>query len=469
MIITFILFLMSFMLIGVYAARKAKPDKKDYLLAGRGVNPWNMALSAVSTNNSGFMFIGLIGATYSAGISSAWIMVGWIAGDFLAWLWVHRALREISESNDSTTIPEFLSKNSNGHSSRPIRIFAAFITLIFLGTYAAAQLHAGSKAIHVIFGFEMYVGIIVGGLVVLLYSFSGGIRASIYTDSVQAILMLVSMLTLVVVALYQLGGFSGLFAKLAAIDPKLVSWNPAGLQFGIALYILSWFFAGLGVTGQPHIMVRAMTIENAVGVRKARNIYFVWYVIFTVSAILVGLACRVLLPGISGHPELALPQISTELLPGIVTGMVLAGLISATMSTADSQILSCSAAISQDMLPSRGHSYRFAKGATLAVMVLVMGIALLAHSSVFDLVTISWSVLACSLGPLMLARTLRLDIPNGVALSMMALGLGTMLVWRHVLHLQSSIFDALPGMCAGLLPLFIYVVFQKAQGNKVRL
>jgi sodium/proline symporter len=451
---SFLFFLAVFVAIGAYSATRAKKTADDYLLASRSIGPWMTALSAVATNNSGFMFIGLIGTTYLYGISAAWIMVGWVGGDWLAWLVVHKKLRERTAAASVDTIPSFLALNERGERSNFLALIAGLITVVFLGTYAGAQLSAGSKALHVMFGWPHETGAILGAVVIVLYCFSGGIRASIWTDTVQSIVMMISMLMLSVVALEELGGFEALWSKLRAIDPKLVQVIPEK-EFGFLPYVLGWFGAGLGVVGQPHVMIRAMAIRDPEEIKKARTIYFVWYWLFSAGCILVALTCRALLEipiGESFDEELALPQLALQLLPGVLVGVVLGGLFSATMSTADSQVLSCSASIAQDIFPSKkSDHYLLTRGATVGVALLAVVIALYGSRNVFALVTLAWSLLASSLGPLLVVRVLNQPVSPFWGTAMMIGGTISALVWRYGLEFGDAVFDVLPGMLGGFL------------------
>ncbi len=453
-IASFLFFLAIFVAIGVYSATRAKKTADDYLLASRSIGPWMTAFSAVATNNSGFMFIGLIGMTYLEGISAAWIMVGWVGGDWLAWLVVHKKLRERSAAASVDTIPSFLALDAQGRRSNLLALIAGLVTVVFLGTYAGAQLSAGSKALQVMFGWPHETGAILGAVVIVLYCFTGGIRASIWTDTVQSIVMLVSMLLLSAVALEELGGFQALWSQLRAIDPKLVQIVPEK-QFGFVPYLLGWFGAGLGVVGQPHVMIRPMAIRDPEEIKKARTIYFVWYWAFSAGCILVALACRALLEIPSGEnfdQELALPQLALQLLPGVLVGVVLGGLFSATMSTADSQVLSCSASIAHDIFPSqKSDHYLLSRGATVGVTLLAVGIALYGSRNVFALVTLAWSLLASSLGPLLLVRVLNQPVSPIWGTAMMIGGATSALVWRYGLKFGDAVFDVLPGMLGGLL------------------
>ncbi len=396
--ITFIGFMLLFTGVGIYSATQKQNNTTDYLLAGRSVNPWFTALSAMSTGQSGFLFIGQVGYAYKIGISSIWLSIGWALGDYIAWWLFFRKLREISEETETETVSGFLGQNTNG--VRVITVISALITIAFLGTYAAAQLAAGSKALSAVFNWDYRIGVVIGTVIVVIYCFSGGIRASIWTDTIQAIVMIFSLLLLLVVSIIKCGGFNGLLTQLGGIDPALVNLSPADLPLGFIPFFLGWTVAGFGVVGQPHIMVRAMAIDNAQNVAKARDIKAIASLIAAFASLGVGLTARVLLPELlnSNGSELALPLLALNLLPAALVGLMLAGVFSATMSTADSQILSCSAALTQDVFPQFAHSYKIVKLGTLTVTATVFVIALAENQSVFFLVTFAWSALASALG-----------------------------------------------------------------------
>lgn len=448
--LSFIFFLLCFLSIGIYASTRKKATTDDYLVASRSVNPWLMALSAVSTNNSGFMFVGLIGSTYSEGFSSMWLMAGWVFGDYLGWLsGVPKRLRARSEELGVLTIPSFLGGVSS--KGRWVTMVGGLITLIFLGIYAAAQLTAGSKALHVLFGWEQSVGAIIGALIVMIYCFAGGIRASIWTDAVQSVVMIVAMSLLFVVAVIKCGGIGAMLATLKAIDPNLVAVFPKNLPWGLGLFLLGWIAAGLGVVGQPHIMVRAMTLDDPANAVLARRIYIIWYVLFALAAVGVGLASRALLPGgVDFDAELAMPVLAQQLLPSVLVGFILAGLFAATMSTADSQLLCCSAALTQDIFPRYAKNYRVVKLATVGITLGMLGVALVG-GSVFVLVVLAWSCLASGLGPLLVLRAFGREVSPSASVAMMLGGVFAVLFWRYGLKLSGALYDCLPAMACGFL------------------
>ncbi|NET71651.1 MAG: sodium/proline symporter [Sphaerospermopsis sp. SIO1G2] len=460
--ITFIIFLGLFTGVGIYSSTLKQNTTTDYLLASRNVNPWLTALSAMATGQSGLLFTGQIGFAYKIGISSLWLTIGWVIGDYLAWYFVFKRLREVSEKNASDTVSSFLSQNIKNH--RVVAITSALIIILFLGSYAAAQLVAGSKAINAVFGWNYHLGIIVGAVIVLIYCFSGGIRASIWTDAVQAVIMLVSLLILLIVAVITCGGIGQLWQSLATIDPNLIDWNSSQQKWGFLPFFIGWIVAGFGVVGQPHIMVRAMAIDSAENINFARNLKTALGLLNSFAATGIGLAARVIIPDlmVSGDPELALPYLSLELLPVVLVGLMLAGLFSATISTADSQILSCSAALTQDVFPGMAKSYKFAKIGTLIVTAIILAIALAGSKNVFNLITFSWSALASGLGPLLLLKVWQRSVSLSVAMGMMGFGIAISIIWNLGLNLSGAIYEVLPGMAAGMA---VYGIAQLRRGN----
>lgn len=461
-IATFLAFLLTFVVIGIYAAQhKRESTIDDYLLAGREVGPWFTGLSAMATNASGFFFVGLIGATYTSGISAAWIMIGWTFGAYFTWFIIPERLREQSAAGNAKTIPGFLGGPVNGALPRGT---AAVATLLFLGAYASAQLTAGSKALQVLFGWDYSLGAVIGAVIVLIYCFSGGIRASIWTDVAQAFVMLGSILVLAVAGVQAAGGFSSLWGRLEAIDPKLIQLVPGDLPLGFGLYLLGWFGAGAGMIGQPHIMVRMMAVRRPQDLKISRHVYCLCNGALATFSITAALCCRVLLPADQAFdPELALPMLGLQLLPAVLVGLLIAGLFASTMSTADSQVLVCSSAITQDLFPAWRDSYAKAKLGTVFVTAAMLAIALHAGESVFAMVIMAWGALAAAFGPLMAVRCFGWKASPPLAAAMMLAGITAVIAWRFVFHLSDAMYEVLPGMLAGFA---VYFIGRAIAGNR---
>ena len=448
---TFLLFLGLFVLIGMLSYRKSRPDRRNYLLADQDVQPWLVGLSAVATNNSGYMFIGVIGYTYVTGLPATWLMFGWIAGDYLASKFVHRRLREATTRGVGDTFPGVLSR-WHGADHPWVRHLGGVVTVLFLGTYAAAQLTAGSKALHVLFGWPQATGAIIGAGIVLLYCLAGGIRASIWTDAAQSVVMIAAMTLMLFVGVNALGGIGDTWAALSAVSPEYMSLLPTDLSlgdtYGPALFIVGWLFAGFSVIGQPHIMVRFMALDRPSHTNRARLYYYLWFIAFYFVANAVALLSRVLLPESAAFdPELALPTIALELLHPVGVGLVLAGIFAATMSTADSLILSCAGSLAENVarLP---HNVWVAKLSTVLVTGFALWLALSSTNSVFDLVIASWAVLAACFGPLLMVLALGQRPSQGLAVAMMLTGMTGVYVWLQF-DILSAYYEGTLAICAG--------------------
>ncbi len=457
MIYSFLGFLLLFILIGLSSAWRSRGTKEDYYLASGDIRPWLVGLSAVATNNSGYMFIGVIGYTYATGLASIWLMIGWIAGDFLASLYIHKRLRRATESSGEVSFAGVLS-NWYGQKHITVQRLIGVISLLFLLTYASAQLVAGGKALHVLFDWPLWSGAVAGALLVSLYCFAGGIRASIWTDAAQSIVMMFAMAVLLLVALINLGGPVNAVVQMNAID-GFMDWLPKDLVFsgwvGGALFIVSWLFAGLSVIGQPHVMVRFMALNNLNSMRQAKLWYYFSFTFFYCMATGVGLLARIYLsdPG-SFDPELALPTMAQQLLPPVLVGLILAGIFAATMSTADSLVLSCSASITHDILPTKIEKTWLLKLATIAITGIALLFALMNNQSIFNMVIMAWSGLASAFVPLLVFLCLGKKPSQLISITAMLAGFGAALIWR-VLGFQVAVYEGLPGIMVGIVILYV--------------
>lgn len=453
MLISFVACLLLFVVIGISAARHSRGTSRDYYLADQSVPPSLVGLSAVATNNSGYMFIGAIGYTYAVGLASVWLMLGWIAGDFLASLFVHHRLRQAATESKESSYAGILSNWGAGRHFHTLRRTAALITLLFLLAYASAQLIAGSKALSVLLDWPIWAGAVLGAIIVVAYCFSGGIRASIWTDAAQSVVMVFAMGLMLIVALQASGGLSGAVTKMGNID-HFLDWYPQDLPFpgisGGILFAASWLFAGLSVIGQPHIMIRFAALSHADDMRRARVYYYLWFTVFYTMAIAVGLLARILLNNPAEFDaELALPTIALELLPPPLVGLVLAGIFAATISTADSLILSCSAALSNDLLKQKLHESWKIRLSTLGMTAIALCLSFTDNQSVFALVILAWAALASAFAPLLLVLCLGGRPGERLSLYMMIGGVLTASIWRWA-GLADAVYEGMPGILMGL-------------------
>lgn len=450
---SFVAFLLLFLGVGLASAFRARGSRTDYYLAGREVKPWLVGLSAVATNNSGYMFIGVIGYTYATGLAAIWLMIGWILGDYVASIFVHKRLREAAGRTKEASFAAVLA-TWHGDKFALWPKIAAVLMVLFLGAYSAAQISAGGKALQGVLGWDPKIGALAVAGMVLAYSVAGGIRASIWTDAVQSIVMLFAMSLLFVVGVNGLGGVSGAWGAMAEI-PGFLNWFPDDLLVpgvgGMILFVVGWMFAGLSVIGQPHIMIRFMALDAPSNMSRARAWYYFYFTLFYALATGVGMLSRLYLPDLGSlDPELALPTMAVQLLPGIAVGAILAGIFAATMSTADSLVLSCSAAITHDLAKDRLERPWQMKAATAFVTGLALLIALGENQSVFALVILAWSTLATAFAPLLLLYASNRRLAEGPAIAAMLIGVATALGWRYM-GWHADLYEGLPGILVGLM------------------
>lgn len=459
MLASFAACVVCFLLIGLASFARSRGTCTDYYLASRDVSPVLVGLSAVATNNSGYMFIGVIGYTYSSGLAAVWLMVGWIAGDLLASFAVYRPLRLAAGRTRELTFTGVLSR-WGGDERRTLRVVGGLFTLVFLGAYAAAQIAAGSKALDALFGWGRDAGGLLTASMVMAYCLAGGIRASIWTDAVQAFVMLLAMATLLVAAMAGLGGVAPSWQRLQQV-PDFMHWFPRDLLVpggaGMGLFACGWLFAGLSVIGQPHVMVRFMALDDPSSLTRARAWYYTFFIAFYAMATAVGLLSRVYLPDLGRlDPELALPEMAELLLSPVLVGLLLAGIFAATMSTADSLVLSCSAAVTHDLRRRPAGSLLQSRLATLGVTACALAVAVTETRSVFDLVVASWSTLAAAFAPLLLVQAFGNRPSERQALTMLAVGVLTAWGWR-IGGLAEQVYEGMPGILCGLATYYLTV------------
>lgn len=463
MVLSFIGFLVVFVAIGLSSAFFSRGTKKDYYLASGDIPPSLVGLSAVATNNSGYMFIGVIGYTYTTGLASIWMVTGWILGDFIASTFVHSRLRKATHNTSESSYAGVLS-HWYGQNDVTLQRLIALISLVFLLAYAGAQLVAGSKALQVLLDWPAYAGAIIGAVMVTLYCFAGGIRASIWTDAAQSVVMIVAMASMLIVTTISMGGFDGAVQQMSLIDGFLDLF-PQDLAFagltGVVLFALSWMFAGFSVIGQPHIMVRFMALNQQGKMRQARIWYYVWFTAFYCMATGVGMLSRVYLgETASFDAELALPTMAMQLFSPVMVGLVLAGIFAATMSTADSLVLNCSAAVTHDLLPQNIERPLFLKLATVVIVFVALLLALSSNQSVFNLVIFAWAALASAFGPLLISLCLGFKPSQRSSIVAMLIGLSVALVWRYF-GLHEAIYEGLPGIVVGFIVLTLACYTEK--------
>ena len=454
---SFLLFMGIFAGVGIASMWVKQDTTDDYLVAGRGMHPALAALSAVSTWNSGYMFIGFIGFIFLQGYSAIWIAVVSTIGQLVAWIWLYKYIQKEGSERNLRSLSSLVSSKIGAPEAK----IAAVLSVFFLAIYAAAQLTAGGVALKSMLGWSEVTGILIGFVLVVAYCYAGGIRASIWTDAAQSGVMIIGSTILCLVALGKVGGLSGLHDSLSTIDSNMVNIYPSGLKFGATLWIAAFFLGGLGVAGQPQVVSRVMTLKDDSDRKQAMVWFFVWQTPFIALMFLIGLATRAIFPEmLAEDAETGLPRLAQSLNP-ILGGVILASIFAATMSTADSQVLACTAAITDDIKPEWNQDHGKTKKVTLVIAAFATSISLVGQQfpgfgdSVFALVVFAVYGLGGIFVPLILIRMAGYEPDSRHTISMMIAALMGVLVWT-VLGFGEYVFPSVPGMGAAFAVHFAY-------------
>jgi len=405
-LLIFSLYLAGTVAIGLWAARRGKGDQEDYFLAGRGLSALSMALSAVSSGRSAWLIVSASAAAWATGLSAIWIFPGYITVEALLFVTVGPRLRLRSADVGAITVSEALAGIAPP-SRLPIRALAGLLTILFLLTYVSAQLGAGAKTIGAVFEIDGATwGLVLTAVIVLVYTVLGGYRAVVITDVVQAILMLCGMIVLPWLGLNAVGGFDALGERLRDIDPALLEGTSSfwGILGGLCI--------GFGSLGNPHILVRHMSLADPSQARVAMVTGTFWNVVMAAGALLLGLVGRALysdLEALGGERELLFATIATDLssqylFAGFV-GLLLATLFAAIMSTCDSQLLVVAASFLRDFRSSKSERAGGLLLSRLAVLATLVGAVAISYGDIpiiNNLVLLSWGVLGLAFGPAML-------------------------------------------------------------------
>ena len=457
LVLSFLFFMSIFAGVGLASMFVKEDTTDDYLVAGRGMHPALAALSAVSTWNSGYMFIGFIGFTYMMGFNVLWLGIVSTIGQVVAWAWLYKFIQKEGQSRGVRSLSSLVAEKAGAPEAK----LAAVLSVLFLSIYAAAQLTSGGKALYVMMGWNEMTGILIGFVLVVAYCYAGGIRASIWTDAVQSCVMLVGSTMLCWIALQEVGGFSGLTSSLEAQDPVLVRFLPPDLRFGFSMWAFAFFLGGLGVAGQPQVVSRVMTLGSDSDRKQAMVWFFVWQTPFIALMVIIGLASRVLFTGSDFDPELGLPVLAMETMPAIGVGMILASIFAATMSTADSQVLACTAAITDDIKPEWREDHKTTKMVTLVVaafatMISIGGLYIPGGDSVFVLVVLAVYGLGGIFIPLLTIRWMGYKPDTTHSLVMMVSAFVGVIGWSLLGFAGADgIFPSVPGMGAAFIAHFV--------------
>ena len=431
---TLIVYKLVMIAVGLIANRMSR-DEGDYFLGGRRLGPGVAALSASASSSSVWTLIGVSGYAYASGLAAIWLLPACVGGFALNWYVLAPALRRIAAEREAITVTELLAGPPGTPRRRAVVVAASLIILVSLLTYVAAQFQGAGKAFAETFDMGFESALLLGAGIVVFYTLLGGFWAVSLTDTIQGLMMAAAAILLPAVAVAD-GGLAGIGASL--VPPGVGVWAAAtkGLapSAGVGL-VLGLLGIGLGYPGQPHVVNRFMAMRDAEGVVVGRRIAMTWAVVLYTGMITLGWAARVLLPELD-HGEDAFVASTERLLPPVLAGIMVAAVLSAIMSTADSQLLVAASTVSHDLLggagePRPGHAdtdpkraLRRSRGTVLLLSLGAVGVALTVDESIFSSVLFAWTAMGSAFGPVLLVSVLRARPPSGWVLAAMLLGFG---------------------------------------------
>ncbi len=460
--------------IGIYAYSATKGDVTGFMLGGRNLNPAVTALSAGASDMSGWMLLGLPGAMYISGLSSAWIALGLTLGAYLNYLLVAPRLRVFTELlDDAVTIPEYFERrfDDRGHL---IRILSSVVIIIFFAIYTTSGVVAGGKLFESSFGLNYELGLFITAGVVVAYSTFGGFLAVSTTDFVQGCIMFLALILVPIVTLNQIGSVAQTQHYLMELSPAMLT-----LGGGSLLGILSAASWGLGYFGQPHIIVRFMAIRSVREIKVARRIGMSWMIISLTGAIAVGLVGAAYIKSIDGNlsdPETIFIFLSNTLFDPLVSGFLLAAILAAIMSTISSQLLVTSCSLTEDIyhtfLRKKANDTELVLVGRFSIVAVALLAIFLAHnrdSSILSLVSNAWAGFGAAFGPVVLLSLFWARMTRQGALAGIVVGASAVLFWIYgdfTINNQTPsdyIYEIVPGFFAGVIAIFIVSLLTKSQ------
>ena len=404
LVATLILYQVLLLSIGWWASRRTT-DNKDFYLGGRKLGAAVAALSASASSSSAWSLLGVSGAAYAWGLPAIWLIPSTLLGFFINWYWVAPRMWQQSRDNDALTLTEFLAGPRGDPARKTIMRLGAAVILFSFTFYIAAQFQAAGHTFASALNIESETAIVLGATIVLAYVMLGGFWAASITDSLQGILMASSAVLLPVIALIAVGGPGALLASLDVDGLSAITlWTrQESLAAGIG-FVIGLAGIGLGYPGQPHVVNRFMAMEDHKAIPKARLIAITWAIIIYTGMVVLGWCGRLLVSAL-GDGEQVLFALATLLLPSVLAGIMVSAILSAIMSTADSQLLVAASSVSHDMRDGKTatrESLKQARWVVLLIGIAAITLAIFSPEAIFSRVLFAWQALAAAFGPLLI-------------------------------------------------------------------
>lgn len=445
-LIGFLIYLLIVLLVGFLTYKKNK-SHDDFFIAGRRLNPWVVAFSERASGESAWLLLGLPGAAFAAGFMELWTALGCVLGIVFYWFAIAKDLRKESERVNAITLPHFFAEKL-GKKTSLIRSVATLIIIFFFTFYLAAQFNGAGKVLNVTFGLPAFWGIFLGAIVIVLYTMMGGFFAVAWTDLVQGVFMICTLVVLPLVGFVELSsrglGISTAVSGAGLEYSSFVSSKTGWASIALVVSGLSWAF---GYMGQPHLLTRFMSINDGAKIKISRRIAIVWAIPAFAGAMTIGLIGLSLYgQGYFSDVEEIMPFMATELLPSWIAGIFISAAIAAMMSTADSQLLVISSSVVEDFYHktlgkclTKSRMLMVSRIVTIFIGLFGFSIAVTSNKLVFALVSYAWSGLGASFGPaLFLLLKWKKTTWQGVLAGMIT-GTLTTIVWSSLDYLDQAL------------------------------
>ncbi len=479
-VLAFALYFIAMLGIGIYFFVKSKgAGEKDYFLGGRKMGPWVTALSAQASDMSAWLLMGLPGSILAFGLGQAWIGIGLAIGTALNWIFIAKRLRKFSEAaDDSITFPQYLS-NRFATKNPTLKIICAIVFLISFTLYVASGFSAGAKVFADLFpGLGQETALFIFAVIILIYTFLGGYNAVCWTDFFQGLLMLFALISVPIVVMFTQNLDTSMLGTITAngtsytFTQNVFSASPQEIISGLA-----W---GLGYFGMPHILVRFMSIEKPSMIKKSATVAIIWVVISLTAAILIAYVGRMLIGSellSNGAQELVFVTLARRLFPGFIAGLLLAAIIAASMSTADSQLLVASSSFTSDIYKPLLRKNASEKEILFVGRIVVVAVSVVAFfianskgegaAAIMDMVSNAWALFGAAFGPVVILSLFWKRFTYAGAVAGIITGALVDAVWYIYLSKPTGIYEILPAFACGLIASVIVSLIDKKPSAQV--
>lgn len=471
---TIFVYLVAMVIIGFFCSKDNK-DTDDFYLGGRKLGPLVTAMSAEASDMSSYLLMGLPGLALIAGLAEVgWTVIGLSIGTYLNWLIVAKRIRRYSQHIDAVTVPEFFSRRYHDDKNM-LSLIAALVIIVFFIPYTASGFNACGTLFSSLFGIDYFPAMVVSAAVIVIYTAMGGFLAASTTDLIQSIIMTIALIIVVFFGIHMAGGWDAVVENAKSLPGYLNFTQTYDVASGSAvefspITIISTVAWGLGYFGMPHILLRFMAIEDVQKLKTSRRIASVWVVISMAIAVLIGVLGNGMVHAgalealSSADSQRIIIKISTlmstyGLFPAICAGIILSGILAATMSTADSQLLAAASSVTQDLLQNTFHIKLSNKAAMIIARLTVVGIAIVGiiwareEGSVFTIVSFAWAGFGAAFGPVVLLALFWKRSNKWGALFGMIAGGVMVFVWKYGVRPMGGVWDIYE-----LLPAFVVAI-----------